>query len=98
MKEVELSGKIDVESSKIKAKATLDPSAFAKLGQFEFLGLIHTVCSRLADKIKNEYIILIDYIDVDWHNEVAQNSIIVAMFSSIRKLCRPQKLKCVVSV
>ena len=48
--------------------------------------------------IKSRYYILIDDLDVDWHNEAAQNEIIAAMFASLRKMCRPPHLKCVVSI
>lgn len=97
--EVELSGKIDVmEVGGIEGKVKFDPEALAKRGQFELLGLVHEVSSRLADTITNRYYILIDDLDVDWHNEPVQNEVIAAMFASLRKICRPPKLKCVVSI
>ena len=100
IKEIEISGGIDVEGAKIDAKATVNPSEWGsgKQGQFKLLGMIHDVASRLSDTISNRYYILIDDLDVDWHNEPIQNEIFAAMFSSLRKVCRPPHIKCVVSI
>ena len=98
IKEIELSGKVGNEIAQVGGKVSMDLEALAKKGQFELLGLVHEVSARLADTVTNNYYILIDDLDVDWHNEPVQNEIIAAMFASLRKVCRPPHLKCVVSI
>jgi hypothetical protein len=100
IKEIELSGSFDIDGMKLEVKGKADPGILArgKQSQFKFLGMIHEVSSRLADTICNPYYLLIDDLDVDWHNEATQNDIIAAMFASLRKICRPPHLKCIVAI
>lgn len=99
IKEVEVSAKHEAVGQ-IAAKATLDHSQSGQnpFGQYELLGLIHHVATRIADTIKNRYYFLIDDLDNDWHNEPLQNELIAAMFSSLQKMCRPPHLKCIVAI
>ena len=100
IKEIELSGTVDIDGLQLGAKGTIDPreGGSNKQGQFKLLGMIHQVAARLADTIHSQYYVLIDDLDVDWHNEPVQNEIVAAMFASLRKVCRPPHLKCVVSI
>ena len=98
VKEIEISGDIGAEGGKIEVKTKIDPNAAAGTGKYGLLSLVHQVSTRLADTMQSTYYILIDDLDVDWHNEQTQNAIIAAMFSSLRKICRPPNLKCVVSI
>lgn len=99
IKEIEVSAKNEAVGE-LSAKAKLDhgPSEPNPFGQYELLGLIHHVASRIADTIGNRYYLLIDDLDNDWHNEPLQNELIAAMFSSLQKMCRPPHLKCIVSI
>lgn len=98
IKEIELSGKINIEPVHLEGKIKGDAESTGTFRQFELLGLVHSASAGLADTISNRYYIVIDDLDVDWHNEPVQNEVIAAMFSSLRKICRPPQLKCVVSI
>jgi hypothetical protein len=94
---VELSGEVEAGGNKIELTAKMNPGEPVKQ-QFNLLGLVHDVASRLGDSIQRPYYVLIDDLDVDWHNEPTQNEVIAAMFSSLRKICRPPYIKSVVSL
>ena len=99
LKEVELSGVVGGEDvGKVEMKVKLDPAATAKSNQYDLLGTINDVSKRLADLLSQRYYLIIDDLDVDWHNEPVQNQVLAAMFTSLRKICRPPHLKCVVAI
>jgi hypothetical protein len=98
VKEMEISGGLDIDGIKLDGKATVDFSKLPKRGEFEVLGLVHNISSKLATAISGSYHIVIDDLDIDWHNEPIQNEIVSAMFGALRTICRPPNLKCAVAI
>lgn len=100
IKEVEIAGKVGITGVELGTKFhTTSERQESKLNQFSLLGMIHDVSCKIADLIENKYIVLIDDLDVDWHgNNPVQNDLLAALFSSIKQVCRPPKIKAVVSI
>ena len=65
--------------------------------QFKFLSEINAAAKKLPDLLKNEYYVLIDDLDLYWRNEANQNTLIAALFTSLRHLSG-SRLKFLVSI
>ena len=92
IKEVELSaqkGEVEVSG---KVKVEHDGS-----GQFQLLSEINHAIKSLPAMLRNEYYVLIDDLDLYWENEPSQNTLIAALFLSLRRLSR-RPVKFVVSI
>lgn len=95
IKELELSG--EVGGAKLSGKAVLDKSKSSG-DAFQLLSVVNTVAKRLPDKLKHNYYVLIDDLDLYWSDSTTQNAFIAALFTSLRHFSRPPYLKAVVAL
>jgi hypothetical protein len=97
VKEVELSAEVQL-GVKVGGKATLDDGKGERPQQLWLLSLIHSVAKGISDHLKAPYHILIDDLDLHWHDTPVQNAFIAALFFSLRNFSKPPNLKCVVAI
>jgi hypothetical protein len=97
VKEVEVSGEMK-DVAKVTGKAKIDGNGGGQGAQLWLLNLIHSVAKKIGEDLSAPYHILIDDLDLHWHDSPVQNAFIAALFSSIRNFNKGGNLKCVVAI
>ena len=95
--EVELSAEVP-SAAKLSGKAKIDTSKLGQGGQLGLLSLINSVAKKIAESVSSPYHILIDDLDLHWHDTPIQNAFIAALFFSLRNFSKPPNLKCAVAI
>jgi hypothetical protein len=95
--EVELSAEVP-EKAKVTGKAKVDGSKAGQGGQLWLLSLINSVAKKIGETVSAPYHILIDDLDLHWHDTLVQNTFIAALFFSLRNFSKPPNLKCAVAI
>lgn len=94
--EVEIQIKSPVASLKVTGSKNTDNSTATKAS---VLNLVNQVSKSLPRLIENEYLVLIDDLDLHWTNSPSQNTLIAAMFSAIAKFGHgDSKVKFVIAI
>jgi Cdc6-like AAA superfamily ATPase len=96
LREIELS--VDVKGIKVAAKGTLESPEPKELGRFGLLSLINTVAKNIFKILRHPYYVLIDDLDLDWRDTPIQNTLLAAMFTSIKNFSVPPNLRCLVAI
>lgn len=91
---------IAIETSGVRGSALvkLDPSHSEVSHQLVVLNLVDQVARALPTLLHKEYFVLIDDLDLHWHNEPVQNALIAALFTSMAKLRAAKNIKFVVAI
>jgi hypothetical protein len=95
--EVELSAELPAVG-KVAGKAKLDAAKAGQGSHLWLLSLINSVAKKIADTVSKPYHILIDDLDLHWHDSPIQNAFIAALFFSLRNFSKPPNLKCAVAI
>ena len=95
--EVELSADVS-DVAKVSGKAKIDTSKGTQGSQLWLLSLINTVAKKMGETVNAPYHILIDDLDLHWHDTPIQNAFIAALFFSLRNFNKPPNLKCSVAI
>jgi hypothetical protein len=95
--EVEISAEIP-ETAKLAGKAKIDGSKGGQASHLWLLSLINSVAKKIAETVRVPYHILIDDLDLHWHDAPVQNAFIAALFFSLRNFSKPPNLKCAVAI
>lgn len=95
--EVEFAGKVEGAGASVKVK--LNASKLPKQ-QLAVLHLINEVANFLSkpEVLRTRYYVLIDDLDLYWHNSPVQSALIEGLFLSLRKLNHAPNLKFCVSL
>lgn len=93
---VEMEGGYGEARAKVKIDTATDPRRGTE--DLKLLQLINNIAKQLPNKVRNEYSVLIDDLDLHWVGTDLQNHFLGAMFLSIRKLSREGKIRFAVSL
>jgi hypothetical protein len=96
LREIELS--VDVKGIKLAAKGTVEREAPKDMSKFGLLSLINTVAKNIFKILRHPYYILIDDLDLDWRDTPIQNTLLAAMFTSLKNFNVPPNLRCLVAI
>lgn len=95
--EVELSAEVP-QKAKLGGKAKIDATKASPANHLWLLSLINSVAKKIAESVSAPYYILIDDLDLHWHDSPIQNAFIAALFFSLRNFSNKSNLKCVVAL
>lgn len=69
-----------------------------KTGQLKLLSQINSVAKGIGALLEHEYCVLIDDLDLHWVDAPVQNEFIAALFTSLRKMNSPPRLRFLVAM
>jgi hypothetical protein len=95
--EVEVSAEVP-QSAKVAGKAKIDNTQAGQGRHLWLLSLINSVAKKIGDSVRSPYHILIDDLDLHWHDSPVQNAFIAALFFSLRNFSKPPNIRCAVAI
>jgi hypothetical protein len=96
LREIELS--VEVKGIKFAAKGKVESDEPRDASKFGLLSLINTVAKNIFKILRHSYYILIDDLDLDWRDVPIQNTLLAAMFTSLKNFSVPPNLRCLVAI
>jgi hypothetical protein len=95
IREVELKG--ETQGLRVSGSVKVEqPDSREK--QLTLLALVHSVSKTLPSLLKHPYHVLVDDLDMHWHDTPVQNAFLSGLFTSLRKLNNSTSLKFVVAL
>lgn len=98
VEEIEVQGSFAGNGGAVRMKTRDSGSEIPRGGDLNTLQLINNVAKQLPSRLKHEYYVLVDDLDLNWKGTDLQNAFLGSLFLSLRKLSHDRRIKFVVSL